>query len=142
MTALRATFHFELRGLCVAQDLLGTSHEIVRDGHRVRVTLPAEERRARGDDGDVDPTIFPDAERLPLMEGGGLVSGGVSAVPSESFASIDSIRAEGGRALAALDRLFGRCARTRRPGNGCRRGTATWRSAGTWRRLGKHCGGC
>jgi len=41
------------------------------------------------------------------MEGGGLVSGGVSAVPSESFASIDSIRAEGGRALAALDRLFG-----------------------------------
>jgi hypothetical protein len=74
--------------------LLGTSHEIVRDGRRLRFTLPSEERQAQEDRSHVDPSLFPDADRLPLMEGGGLASGGASVVPSEEMATVNAIRVE------------------------------------------------
>jgi hypothetical protein len=94
VTALRATFHFEVRRLCVARELLGTSHELERDGSRVRVTFPSRERTSQDEGPEFDPSIFPEWEPLPLIEGAGEVTSTTSVEPSEDFATIDAVRVE------------------------------------------------
>jgi hypothetical protein len=95
MAQLRATFLARLRRLIVARELLGTSHEIPDwDGHRVVLTVPNVERQAEDPDAaaPVDPTIFPDHEEPPLVEGGAQILTSVHRVPHIDFAEIDALR--------------------------------------------------
>lgn len=95
MTALRATFYFPVERLCIENDLLGTTHELSVDDHRVRVTLPSREAEPRRAAEARESIAFPDPdpESLPLIEGGAELRSSATAVAS-GFARIDVIRVE------------------------------------------------
>jgi hypothetical protein len=44
MTALRATFLFGLRGLWTHRETLGTTHTLERNGHRIEIALPKDNK--------------------------------------------------------------------------------------------------
>lgn len=71
MTALRATFHFEIRELAVSPELFSTSHAFEHGAYKLRVTWPVEAQpRTRGP----DPTwaaldgLFPQRDAFPPLD--------------------------------------------------------------------------
>jgi hypothetical protein len=96
VTALRATFYFPVDRLCIARELLGTTHDLDVDGRRVRLTFPTEEVAPQSEDEGPDPSIFPDPDPqfFPLIEGGAEVFSSSAVLSSPDFARIDWIRTE------------------------------------------------
>jgi hypothetical protein len=94
VTLLQATFHFELRRLCIARELLGTAHDLERQGRRVRITFPETERPGKDSSPEIDPAIFPNSEPLPLIEGAGDVYTSGTVMHSDDFAVVDAVRVQ------------------------------------------------
>jgi hypothetical protein len=63
-------------------------------GRRVRITFPESERPREDSFSEIDPTIFPDSEPLPLIEGAGDVHTSGTVMRSEDFAVVDALRVQ------------------------------------------------
>src|SRR5438045_2030374 len=87
---LRARYHFRVRQLLVAPELLGTSHELEEAGRRVVITLPVSEAES-SKDAPLPP--FPEEEPAPI-EIGGFATASSSLAMSETFARVAALRVD------------------------------------------------
>jgi hypothetical protein len=98
MTALRATFYFDVGGLLVSPSLLGTSQRLVRDEREYVITLPESNQQPL--EPKTEPSssqlaaLFPHRAEAPELEGSISTSVSVRAGPSGDFAEVHTVRVD------------------------------------------------